>query len=115
MLYVCDKKTVKHLVEYSETLMEIPVRVAFQYQLDEGLFVEGSMEKDVLYNERVALKRIPILSAEKLQAEIEQLVDQALVEHLRYAGQASGRFELYPIAMGYDVPEEVAPDIYLPD
>ena len=114
MLIVVDKKTVKHLVEYNSALLEIPVRVSFQYSLSNGTFVEGSMEKNVLYNQKAALRRLPHKSEQQLDHEISLLVDQALEEHLRYAGQATGHVELYPLAMGYEDDEAEPVEIILP-
>jgi len=95
MLAVVDKKVVKHLIDYGDSLVEVSVRISFQYDIEATQFVPGSMERKILYNRMHVLRRLPRLDAAELDAEIEILVDQSLEEHLRYTGHASGRIQLY--------------------
>ena len=58
MLVVVDKKTIKYLVESKNGLLELPVRISFQYNIDDGSFVNGSMTSDLLYNKEAELRRL---------------------------------------------------------
>jgi hypothetical protein len=114
MLAVVDKKVVKHLANTGGALLEIPVRVSFQYNIDNGEFINSSMERKILYNQAAALRRLPRMDAQTLDEDIENTVDQMLIEHLRYAGHATDSITLYP---RLDPPEEEdkpAPRIILP-
>ncbi|MEM7363176.1 MAG: hypothetical protein AAF525_04085 [Pseudomonadota bacterium] len=95
MIAVVDKKVVKHLIDSDRGLLEVPIRVSFQYDLDNGRFVTGSMERQILYNEAAALRRLPGTDATTLSSDINKVVDQMLIEHLCYSNHASADVELY--------------------
>lgn len=113
MILVVDKKVVKHLVETSGGMLEIPVRVKFEYCVEEQQFVDGSMKRDVLYNRQAVKRHFPRIDLVQLDHDITATVDRSLEESLRYEGHASGKVALYPAA---DPPEEdrEPPQILLP-
>lgn len=98
MLWVVDKKIVKHTVATGEMLVEVPVRVRFEFGLREERFVAGSMSRRFLYNRPALLRRFPRLDATALEAEVERAVDRAIVEHLTFNGYAEGDVELFGAA-----------------
>ena len=104
MLWVVDKKIVKHTVATGEMLVEVPVRVRFEYGLRDERFVAGSMSRRFLYNRGALLRRLPRLDAAALEAEVERAVDRAIVEHLKFNGYAEGDVQLFgstePSAVG---------------
>lgn len=117
MIAVVDKKVVKHLVNTDRGLLELPVRVSFQYDLEQGRFVTGSMDRRILYNQDAALRRLPDTDAATLASDIDQVVDQMLVEHLCYSGHASTDVELYEKASSPETGSEEdrkTPRIILP-
>ncbi len=95
MVIVCDKKVVKHLVETGDGLLEIPIRVTFEYALESLKFVNGSMKRTYLYNRKALKKHFPRIDEQDLDREIEVTLDRSLEEGLRYAGQVQGDVELY--------------------
>jgi len=95
MIVVVDKKVVKHLVETGDGLLEIPVRISYEYSLEDQVFVDGSMKRDYLYNRQAIRKHFPRIDDSQLDRDIEATVDQSLEEGLRYAGQTSGAVDLY--------------------
>lgn len=113
MVLVVDKKVVKHLVETGDGLLEIPVRVKFEYCIEDQRFVDGSMKRDFLYNRKVVRKHFPNVDSLQLEHEISATVDRALEESLRYEGHASGTVELYP-APEPPTEEREPPKIILP-
>lgn len=103
MLWVVDKKVVKHALNVGVALVEVPIRIRFEFGLDEGRFVPKSMQRDVLFNGKELLRRFPRLQAGTLDVEIERVVDRTLVEHLKFSGYAQGDVALYA---GTDEQEE---------
>ena len=95
MLWVVDKKVVKHVIEAGSTLIEVPVRIRFEFSLADERFVSGSMKRTFVYNRRALLRRCPEIDADALDAEMDDVVDQTLLEHLKFAGYAHGNIELY--------------------
>lgn len=96
MVMVVDKKIVKHLVRAGDGLLEIPVRIRFEYRIESARFVDGSMTREYLYNRQAVLKHFPRIDSEELDRDIEAVVDRSLEEHLRYSRQADGAIRLYP-------------------
>jgi len=96
MVMVVDKKIVKHLVRAGDGLLEIPVRISFEYEIQSARFVDGSMARDYIYNRGAVLKHFPRIDKDELERGIEDVVDRSLEEHLRYCRQAAGAIRLYP-------------------
>lgn len=96
MVLVVDKKVVKHLVETGDGLLEIPIRVKFEYRIEDQRFIDGSMTRDFLYNRQAVEKHFPGMDMSRLDNEISATVDQSLEEGLRYQGHVRGRVHLYP-------------------
>lgn len=123
MIIVSDKKIVKHTLSTGDALVEIPLRITFEYALEDQRFMPGTMQRKVLYNLQPVLRRFSTVSKDTLEADIESTVDQALIEHLCYAGQAARDVSLYaapdlPTAAitcaGTDNTEDDPPKIILP-
>ena len=106
MLWVVDKKVIKHVVEAGSALVEVPVRIRFEFGLTEERFVSGSMKRTFVYNRQALTRRFPDLDSDELDAEMEEVVDRALSEHLKFAGYAQGDIDLYAV----EADEESAPD-----
>lgn len=92
MLWVRQTKVVRHLEETPRGLLEIPVRISFEYAVEEDRFVARSMTRSVLYNRRVALRHV----RRDIETAVAETVDSALVEHLRFAGHLPEPVPLYP-------------------
>ena len=106
MLWVVDKKVIKHVVEAGSALVEVPVRIRFEFGLAEERFVSGSMKRTFVYNRQAWTRRFPELDSDELDREMEDVVDRALSEHLKFAGYAQGDIDLYAV----DADEESAPE-----
>ncbi len=95
MLWVVDKKVIRHTIDAGTALVEVPIRIRFEYCLRDERFVEGTLKRDVLYNRPELLRRFPRLQESALDAEIEGVVDRTIVEHLMFAGYAAGDVRLF--------------------
>ena len=116
MIAVVDKKIAKYVLQAGDVLLEIPIRISFEYTLESSTFIDGSMQRDVLFNRDAVLKRCPELDHAELDEAIDEFVDRTLEEHLLFTGQACGGVELYEVEEPSDEDEEtaVAPEIILP-
>ncbi len=92
MLWVRQTKVVRHLEETARGLLEIPVRISFEYAVHQDRFVARSMSRTILYNRRVAMRHV----RRDIDDAIEDTVDSALVEHLKFAGHMADPQPLYP-------------------
>ncbi len=102
MVMVVDKKVVKHVVQTGDGLLEIPVRISFEYEIESARFVDGTMSREYLFNRAAVLKHFPRIDAGELDEEIEHIVDRSLEEHLRYSRQVEGAVRLYPVEENAD-------------
>lgn len=118
MLWVVDKKVIKHVIEAGSALVEVPVRIRFEFSLAEERFVPGSMKRTFVYNRQALTRRFPRLDSERLDAEMREVVDRALCEHLKFAGYARGDIDLYADetdAGNAPVADAEPPKIIMPD
>ena len=95
MLWVVDKKIIKHVIEAGSALVEVPIRIRFEFSLADEGFVPGSMKRTFVYNRRALVRRFPRLDSNEHDAEMEEVVDRALCEHLKFGGYAQGDIQLY--------------------
>lgn len=95
MIWVVDKKVIKHTIDAGTTLVEVPIRISFEYGLQDDHFVNGTVTREFIYNGDELSRRFPGLDREAVKAEIEGVVDQTIVEHLKFAGYAAGDVELF--------------------
>lgn len=91
MVWVVDKKVVRHLLETDNELVEIPIRVKFEFELDRGSFVPDTLKVETLYNKAFVCRRFPDIDDAWLDVEVRRTVDQAIDEHLRMEGYMSSR------------------------
>ena len=88
MLWAVDKKIVRHVLERDGQLVEIPVRVTFEYALEDGSLVEDTLSLKVLFNDGAVLKRFPGLDHAELHRDVHSSVEQEIHEYLALSGYA---------------------------
>ena len=120
MLWVVDKKVIKHVIETGSALVEVPVRIRFEFGLAEEQFISGSMKRTFVYNRQALVRRFPRLDSDELDSEMEDVVDRSLREHLKFGGYAHGDVDLYSCDADADAErasekEAEAPRIIMPD
>jgi hypothetical protein len=81
------EKKVFHLdYNFGSESVRIPVRVKFEFRVEEGTLVHNSLTKSILYNKELLEKRYPELDQTSLQESIEKKVDKELQEHFHASG-----------------------------
>ena len=88
MIWVVDKKIVRHLIEHGGQLVELPIRVSFEYAVEEGTIVDGSLSLKTLYNKASVQKHLPTIDGEILEGEVQATVARSIDEHLAMSGLA---------------------------
>ena len=86
MIWVVDKKTVPYLLQHAGVLAEVPVRVSFEYAIDAGRIVGGSLSTKTLYNKGSVCRTFPDLDGVELESAVQLTVIQAIDEHLALCG-----------------------------
>jgi uncharacterized protein (UPF0210 family) len=86
MIWVVDKQIVRHLIERGGRMAEVPVRVSFEYAVEAGAVVDGSLTLKTLYNKASVCKCFPGLDGAELEDEVQHTVERAIDEHLAMSG-----------------------------
>lgn len=86
MLWAVDKKIIRHVLECEGQMVEIPIRVTFEYAIEDGTLVDDSLTLKILFNEAAVLKQFPSLDKDTLNSEINVKVRQEILEHLALTG-----------------------------
>lgn len=86
LIWVVEKKVVRHLIEQRGQLAEVPVRVSFEYAVDERTVVDGSLSLKTLYNKAAIHKHFPELDEDWVSDQVQATVNRAIDEHLAMSG-----------------------------
>ena len=86
MIWIVDKKVVPHLIQAGGQLAEVPVRVSFEYAVEDGEVIDGSLSLNTLYNKGSVTRHFPSLDDEQLDEEVQATAERAVDEHLALCG-----------------------------
>lgn len=86
MVWVVEKKVFYHLLDLGFESIEIPVRVKFEFEIKEGLFVRDSISFQILYNRQALEKYYPNLKSECLEKAIDKTVQKGILNYLKAHG-----------------------------
>ena len=90
LIWVVDKKVVRHLIEQDRQLAEVPIRVSFEFALEEGTVLDGTLTLKTLYNKRAVCRHFPDIDEDALEEEVQATVERAIDEHLAMSGFSRG-------------------------
>ena len=83
MVWVVEKKVVRHILDMGFERVEIPVRIKFEFEVREGLVVPGTLSREMLYNQKVIVRRYPKVELGSLDRSIEKTVEREITKHLK--------------------------------
>jgi hypothetical protein len=86
LIWIVDKKVVPHLIQRDGQLAEVPVRVKFEYAVEDGAVIDGSLSHEQLYNKGAVCRHFPELDDGELDDAVQATVERAIDEHLALAG-----------------------------
>ena len=90
MIWIVDKTVVPHLLQQEGLLAELPLRVSYEYAVEAGAVVDGSLSIRVLYNGRSVSRHFPELEEESLNIQLGETANLAVHEHLAANGIRGG-------------------------
>ena len=91
MIWVVDKKVVRHIVEADGKLLEIPVRVKFEYAIDDGALVADTFSIETLFNSAFVHTRLPTIDMDSLANEVEATARREVLEDLAFRGYTQAK------------------------
>ena len=86
MVWVVEKKIFYHILDMGFESVGIPVRVKFEFDVQEGTFVPDSLSVESLYNQPAIAERYPGANLDLLDNEIQQTVQKEIRRYLRACG-----------------------------
>ncbi len=96
MIWVVDKTVTGHLLTRGELLAELPLRISFEYAVEHGTVVGGSLSIKVLYNTRMVRRTFPTLDTDELKLDVQKTASDAVSEHLAMHGLGTMRDDVEP-------------------
>ena len=91
MVWMVEKKIIHHTLDTGFERVRIPIRVKFEFEIVEGVFVPGTLSKEILYNEKMLEKHFPKLNREILNQAIHNTVDNKIMEYLKEYAEIPAR------------------------
>ena len=89
MVWLVEKKIFYHVLDLEFERVKIPVRVKFEFQVEEGALVPDSISRTMLYNLQLLESRYPNLDRISLQRSIERKIDREIYKYLESCGYVS--------------------------
>ena len=86
MVWVVEKKIIYHILDLGFESVGIPVRVKFEFEVQEGSFVVDSLATERLYNHQELERRYPNLKLDALERDIEKTIHREILKYLKENG-----------------------------
>ena len=91
MVWVVEKKIFYHNLDMAFESVRIPVRVKFEFDVQNGKFVPDSLSFDSLYNQQAVVKRYPGVRLALLEKEIQRTIRREIRNYLQNLGYVSNK------------------------
>ena len=89
MVWVVEKKIFYHILDMGFESVAIPVRVKFEFDVQNGKFVSDSLSVESLYNQQAVVKRYPGVRMDSLDKEIQRTIQREIRNYLQNLGYIS--------------------------
>jgi hypothetical protein len=86
MVWLVEKKIFYHTLDMGFESVRIPVRVKFEFEVEEGALISDSLSFETLYNQQALEKRCPREKLESLADEVEKTVKRKIFGYLNNCG-----------------------------
>ncbi len=82
MVWMLEKKIFYHILDMGFESVGIPVRVKFEFEVQDGSFVPDSLSTEHLYNLQAVEKQYPQVKSEILENDIKKTIHQEIEKYL---------------------------------
>ena len=82
MVWMLEKKVFYHILDMGFESVGIPVRVKFEFEVQDGCFVPHSLSTEHLYNLQAVAKQYPQVKSEILENDIKKTIYQEIERYL---------------------------------
>ena len=95
MVWMVEKKIFYHILDMGFESVGIPVRVKFEFDVKEGIYVPDSLSIDSIYNQQAITKRYPGVNMVSLDNEIQKTIQPEIRNYLQTSGYISENINKY--------------------
>ena len=88
-MWVVEKKVFYHILDMGFESVGIPVRVKFEFDVQDGNFVADSLTFESLYNQQAVVSRYPGVKKDLLEKEIQKTIRSEINKYLQTCGYIS--------------------------
>jgi hypothetical protein len=81
MVWVVEKKVIYHILDLGFESVGIPVRVKFEFEVQNGSFVPESLSTEGLYNQQAVEKQYPQVKSEILERDIDKTINSEIQKY----------------------------------
>ena len=82
MVWMLEKKVFYHILDMGFESVGIPVRVKFEFEVQDGSFVPDTLSTEHLYNLQAVEKQYPQVKSEILENDIKKTIHQEIEKYL---------------------------------
>ena len=90
MVWLLEKKIVRHRVDLGFERVEIPIRVKFEFEVKKGVLIPDTLSFQTLYNKKALQNRYPQLNLASLENAINTTVNNDILEYIKECGFLKG-------------------------
>jgi len=86
MVWLVKKRVVHHMFALGFERVKIPVRVKFEFEVKDGVFVPDSLSTHSVYNRKALERRFPKMNVALLESSVGNAVKNEIMTYLRECG-----------------------------
>ena len=83
MVWVVEKTVFYHILDMGFESVGIPVRVKFEFDVQEGRFLPDSLSVELLYNQQAVVRRYPGVKMDVLEKEVHTTIQREIRNYLQ--------------------------------
>ena len=93
MVWVVEKKVFYHILDMGFESVGIPVRVKFEFDVQDGRFLPDSLSVELLYNQQAVERRYPSVKMDVLEKEVQTTIHREIRNYLQNCGYINENIE----------------------
>ena len=83
MVWAVEEMVVHVRLDCGVECVRVPVRAKFEFEVQDGLFVQDTLSFDILYNRKLLEKRYPQLDFTRVEMAIRETVQTTILKHIK--------------------------------
>ena len=93
MVWVVEKKVFYHILDMGFESVGIPIRVKFEFDVQDGRFLPNSLSVELLYNQQAVLRRYPGVKMDVLEKAVQTTIHREIRNYLQDGGYINENIE----------------------